>query len=335
MRTNGPLTGPGRPRNPYGGSDPRWQPGGTIGWLAPAPDLELLVERKVTRPDARWFASVLLHRLGVPVLRRVLEAMLVFDHGFEPRDVTSSLRRLSGHRYDQYTVIDQTHRFSGEDNHLYCMGRTPLPTELRQLDVLYEKRTQLLTNDLLRRAGEKHARELLIASKRFNGITQIHKLGGVTVKGSISAVGNNATSTTHSLDLCATAKQSGVRYGISVKNERQWLYAGDGRANQGHPNKAIKDVYTKAHAHGLRPWLIIPFASENARRRCHDDGIKLTVLGYRVLPIETPHGTKMRNAIRDLRAVIGPEPFEYMGNRLAPTDRVRAVLYEVGNDFAS
>jgi hypothetical protein len=325
------LTGPGRPRSPYGGSDPRWQPGGTTGWLAPAPDLELFVERKVTRPDARWFASVLLHRLGVPVLRRVLETMLVFDHGFEPRDVTNSLRKLSGHRYDEYTVIGETHRFSGEDNHVYCMGRAPRPAELRQLEILYERRSRLLTSDLLRRAGEKHARDLLIASERFSGITQMRRLGTVIVKGKPSQLSDNETPRTHSLDVCATDEKSGLRYGISVKNERQWLYAGDGHARQGHPNKAIKDIFTKAHAHGLRPWLIVPFASENARRRCRDDGIRLTVLGYRVLPIETPHGAKMRAAIRDLRAVIGPEPFEYMGSRLVISDSVRAVLAELGS----
>jgi len=214
------------------------------------------------------------------------------------------------------------HRFGGENNQLYCMGRAPLPTELRQLEKLYERRTELLTNDLLRRAGEKHARDLLIASKRYTDITQKNMLGAIVI------------AKKHALDLRATDNQSGVRYGISVKNERQWLYAGEGLEKKGHANKAIKDVYTKAHAHGLRPWLIVPFASENARRRCHDDGIKLTVLGYRALPIETPNGKKMKTAIRDLRAVIGPEPFEYVGSRLRASERIGAVLTELRRDFS-
>ena len=59
----------------------------------------------------------------------------------------------------------------------------------------------------------------------------------------------------------AKAKASGAKFGISVKNMREWLRPDD---------KAIKDVVKRAHAHNAVPWLVV-----SLRARPHGCGASI------------------------------------------------------------
>jgi hypothetical protein len=228
--------------------------------------------------------------------------MLVFNYGFEPSNVTWALASLRRRAYTGDHIIVQEFNACGRTNHLYCYERAPTDRELAELQALYRRRTELLTKQLLKDAGERHVRDLLIATDRFRSITQKLRLGTLSARDDRK----------HALDVIATEITTGTKYGISVKNQREWLSRG---------NHAIKDVYTKAKAHNVSPWLIIPHATSEAVDRCRSDGIRLSVLGYQVLPVETPDGKKMRLAIAALRPVIGPEPFLLTASRLDKTAR--------------
>ena len=110
-----------------------------------------------------------------PVLRRVIESKLVFEHDFHPRVVTQALLEL---RKDA-TVRQQTFRCGSLDNHLYTIGRNPTETELQLLTDLYEERERVLSRNILGGTGELYVRALFRATGAFCGVTQAGRLGSV------------------------------------------------------------------------------------------------------------------------------------------------------------
>jgi hypothetical protein len=284
-----PIRNGGRPINPYSSGDSRWKTGATLG---------LFDHLSGIAPSITW----LLATFDVPVLRRVLEATLAFDHGYDRDSLTRALHRL---RQDGYahgykfvrTQIDEG--ASGELSDVYSLDRTPTEAEKTYLLRACQSRNRLLNKKLLKDAGEKYFRAVLVESGSFSGITQKGRLGRC-----VDANGKNA------LDIIATDQASGRKFGISVKNRRECLFPGD---------EAVKDCYAKAKAHGAEPWLVVPFASIKAEARCERDGILLTVLGRRIVPAKDSGGRHMRNAIERLRSTIGPEPFDFLYERFRDT----------------
>jgi predicted RecB family endonuclease len=139
-----------------------------------------------------------------------------------------------------------------------------------------------------RSAGERFVRSAVVASGRFRSITKPQSLGDVS-----DSNGENR------LDLRATDKRTNIRYGISVKNTAASLFPS---------NRAIKNVYSMAKAHGVRAMLVVPFATEAARHRCQRDGIVLVELGGIVLPSENWLHEHVAPRVNRLRALIGPVP---------------------------
>jgi len=231
--------------------------------------------------------------LQVPVLRRVVEAILVFDHGFTPEAVTTALDNLRTFEFLGGNHIIVSEFESGSETcDLYSYKRGPTKAELKFLHAAYAERRRVLSNSLLKTAGERYVRAAILKSGNYQGVTRVSRLGKIT-----DGSGKNA------LDMLATLKTSRVTFGISVKNQHAWLFPGD---------KSIKDVYAKAAAHGVKPWLVVPFATKDAQLRCQHDGIKLSELHRQVVPAEDRYGRPMELTIRNLRSVIGPQPFRYL-----------------------
>src|ERR1017187_953010 len=276
----------GRPPNPYTARNPAWKPGHTRTWFRKLPTI-------AEPSDYLVRVYTLLLYIRVPTLRRVIEALLVFDHAFQPEAVTTALNHLRRPQAMMGMPLRITKFKHGlDENDLYSWGGFPTPFELKYLHAAYKERTRTLSKGLLRRAGERYVRALLIRSKKYSGLTQERQLGVVK-----DAHGRNA------LDIVAVSKDTGIKYGISVKNQREWLTAGD---------EAIKDCYSKATAHGARPWLFVAFATNKAQERCLRDGIRLTVLGRKIVPAEDDYHRPMKLMIEKLRCVLGPQPFEYL-----------------------
>jgi|GEM_PF-4499052 len=285
----------GRPANPYTSDNRDWQPLGTQFWFDNETDLEPRpnVPGADPRIEIRWYAYGLIMLLEVPVLRRVIESILVFDHGFKPDAVTAALKGLMKREYLGGKHITMTRlKYASEVNHVYCYGRRPTKAELGFLKAAYRLRHSVLGINVLKNAGERYVRTLMMRSGRYAHITQAKKLGRVT-----DVNGRN------SLDIRVTARRSRISFGLSVKNQNAWIYPND---------RAIKDVYKRAKAQGVKPWLVVPFATDAAIMRCLHDGIRLTVLGRQIVPAEDKWGRPMRVVIKGIRSVLGPQPFEYL-----------------------
>jgi hypothetical protein len=246
----------------------------------------------------------------IPVLRRVVEAILVFDHGFEPEAVTRALDRLVSEEYLGGRHIIRTLLPIGSlDNHVYSFNRKPTQVELDYLVAWCGERDRALTKETLRDAGEQYFRAVLLASGNYTDVTQKLRLGKVT------DIDEQLT-----LDILATDKRSGTKYGISVKNQREWLYP---------DSRAIRDCYNRAIANELMPWLVVPFATKEAIDRCARDKIRLHVLHRQIVPAIVPaedkaknkKGRLLRKIIEDLRVVIGSQPFGYSYARFDRTLR--------------
>lgn len=299
---------PGRPANPYSEREWWWKPGATRDWFDANADLaSVLPPASVKNNDIRWYAYGLIMQLEVPVLRRVIESMLVFDHGFKPEAVTAALDKLVAKDFidGRNVVRTEVERGDARPTYVYSYKRKPTSGELKYLHEASEERDGVLTIQTLKDAGERYVRSMLVASGRYSGITQASRLGSVAL-----------ASGEHALDLVATEESTGYGFGISVKNQREWLYSGDKGMKTG---RAIRDCYTKAKEHGLQPWLVVPFASESAIERCERDGIRLTVLGRQILPALDAGGHHMRRAVEGLRSVIGPQPYDYLYARFDRT----------------
>lgn len=239
--------------------------------------------------------------LGAPVLRRVIEAILVFDHGWKPANVTAALKAAQ-----QENLVLTTLPFPGQDQdaEVYTFRKRPTLAEMDYLRDKYTLREETLTKHVLGAAFEHYVRSIIIASKCFEGVTALKTHRGKKKLGYVvDAEGMNA------LDLTATDAASGICYGISVKNLREWLHA---------QHCAIDDVIAKCRDRKLEPWLFVPFAAEEAMERCRDEGISLTILGRQIVPAEL-RGKHMRRIIGSLRGVIGPQPFDYNYLRFSQT----------------
>lgn len=290
----------GRPRNPYNKDKCQWRPGATSEWFGAEPAIAALRPASRNQEDIRWYAYGLIMQFQVPVLRRVIEAVLVFDHGFKPKAITEALYKLEKHEYmgGRHIVCERV-QLDGKVHKVYSFRRLATPAERDYLQNLCGSLNKALPNKAIGNAGEQYARGLLISSNQYCNITQKSRLGQV-----VDQNGENK------LDLVAKDIQSGRTYGISVKNQREWIHSG---------HSAIKDCYNKAHAHGLLPWLIVSFADSSAIKRCERDGIRLTVLNRQIVPAEASDGRRMRNVLRELWSVIGPRPFEFLHARFDRT----------------
>jgi hypothetical protein len=299
---NKPRKKRGRPANPYTLRESLWKPGATRDWFEEVADLAPpITPASIHKPDLRWWVYGLIISLEIPVLRRVVEAILVFEHGFEPEAVTIALDRLVSEPYleGQHIVLTRL-PIGSADNHVYSFEREPTQIELDYLAARCGERDRVLTKEALRDAGEQYFRAVLLASGNYTGVTQKKRLGKVT------DMDEQLT-----LDILATDKRSGTKYGISVKNQHEWLY----------PNsRAIKDCYSRANANERLPWLVVPFATKEAIDRCARDKIRLHVLHRQIVPAIVPAEDKaedkkdrrFRTIIEDLRVVIGPQPFGYL-----------------------
>jgi hypothetical protein len=281
-------------RNPYLSGDSRWTPGATLALRSKVADL-------ATLNGLDHLALEIVRFFAVPVLRRVLEATLVFDHGVTPDQVTKCLRRITtgaGHN----VVYLQRAPF-GQDVQLYSIG-PPTTADMDLLCEAYRERERAIDINSLRVAGESYFRSVLIRSGRFVRVTNRTGLGCV-----------DQTQQGRTLDIHAVDSETGIAYGISIKNQREALYPG---------NRAIPDVFARAKVQGLRPWLVVAFASEKAASRCSRDGIRLTVLGRQIVPALDPSGRHMKGVIERLRGVLGPQPFDYNYRRFSQTLKLSA-----------
>lgn len=282
--------------NPYKSALASFQPQATYPWFEGIADLEPLPgsASRRGREKLRWWAFGIIMQFEVPVLRRVLESILVFDYGFDPAAVTNALNSLRSEEYIKGARIYRTRaRFGGEPdpNHVYSYKRRPTLAEMQALRSLYRERERVLDRQI-GKPGERYVRAILKQSGCFVDVTQVANVGNV-----YDSNGQNR------LDLKATAKASGVKFGISVKNMREWLRPDD---------KALKDVVKKASAHGVTPWLVVSYASQKVVDRCRGSGIKLTILRRQIVPAEDTSERLMRDVVRRLRPVIGVMPFVFL-----------------------
>ena len=124
--------------NPYYAALASFQPKATHAWYDGIADLESLPGSpgRRDRENLLWWAFGLLMHFQVPVLRRVLESILVFDYGFDPAPVTKALDRLRSEEYIEGTRIYRTRAtFSNEPdpNHVYSYNRRPTVAEMHAL----------------------------------------------------------------------------------------------------------------------------------------------------------------------------------------------------------
>jgi len=300
MLPNKPARGPGRPANPYIAAVNWFAPKATVDWLQPVADLEASCPHPGKFRDtsaAKDAAYGLLISTGLPMPRRVIESILVHDHGFYPVAVTAALQSL-GTGSPQYNasgrIVMRELNVPGQakPSHVYTWNREPTNGEIKALLGLIKRRNSFLTKERLRDAGEEYVRGWLLKEGGFVNITIADELGEVGPK-------------PYTLDLAATDRVTAVPYGISVKNERAWL-----KAN----SKNIDDVIRRAARNQMKPWLFMPFALDTAIQQCRESGVRLTTLGKQIVPVSVP-GRMMALEIESLRAVLGVEEYGFVHAR--------------------
>jgi hypothetical protein len=239
-----------------------------------------------------------IHVLGVTKValhRRFIQAILVYDCGYEPRIVTEILGKLR--RWKSFHVFQTELDVLGERSHIYSLGRSASESEKSQIGTLIQLRQETLQPNVLGPAGEGFIRSCLIETGEFEDVTRRQDLGRLT-----DDDGKNR------IDLYATNKRTGTRYAISVKNQAEWLYSG---------NRGIRDAHTKAKAHGRVPWLVAPFFSDPAKARCANNPegpIRFTEIGAQVMPSRIA-GRDARVLLEELAPLIGPQPIVLFGTR--------------------
>lgn len=283
------------PKNPYAPRVLYARIGGTLGTLRPCgADLvsRFVLSHAANRSTPRAIIELLAF-VRIPIPRRTIEAVLVFDHDFDSVQVTAALARIRKSPvpeiwFDSMPIYNNVNRTD-----VYCIER-PQDSHLVLLRSMLDSARTLLNNAELRVAGEQHVRRWLRANG-FTNVTQEWHLGEVKLP-----------SGKHKLDLIATEQASKIKFGISVKNQNARLTRG---------KSAVDDVFTKAKEHGLQPMLFVPFAHRRTIERCKDDGIRLAVMGAQIVPAENLAKQPMRSVINRLRPVIGPQPFEFLLKR--------------------
>jgi hypothetical protein len=305
----------GRPVNPYTTSDSLWRPGYTksgffefdnliynppsLHYLSKYEDEENLpsVGQGILENEIEWYIYALLAQAKVPLVRRFIEQVFVFDHGMKPHAVTYGLSVLrEGTTYGLPKVywqgVDMGHRKATD---VYSIK--PLsPAEIRYLRKLYDLRKKYLNQKVLGNAGEQYVRSALKRDKRYCHTTREKNLGKIKTPSKC-------------LDILTTDAETGIRYGIEVRNSRAFL----------HPESPwIDEVKDKAKSLGRTPWLICAYAVPGMVEICEARGVRLTVLGFQVAPEKYPHGRRgrrIKKVLEELLPIHGPSKWELYGER--------------------
>jgi len=253
-------------------------------------DYSLPTDTSTEPEDQSRRVFCLIRDLGAPVLRTHIAAVLEFQERIHPLIVTKGVRDIKAASGDGGEI---THSILGRSNRdLFCYDRLPTAQELEHLTALCNSKDGRVNNWSVRSAGEQYFRSALLRSGRLDKVTRPGRLGYVR-----DLNGENA------LDIVARDKETGITYGISVKNTREWLF---GKKNP------IADCYVKATAHGLVPWLVVPFATPEGIRSCKSRNVRLTVLGRQIMPAESADKRSMKRVITELYTILGPTPFEFL-----------------------
>jgi hypothetical protein len=190
--------------------------------------------------------------------------------------------------------------YGGTAWHFYSLG-APRPVALDSVAAAYSGMRIAVPNELYKRAGEEYVRALFVHNDDFEHISQRRNLGRALENGPL----------TH--DLTVTDRRTGERFGVSVKNQNEFIFPG---------HRAIRDVARRAQEAQILPWLVVPFATEEAAARCERDGIRLTILGRQILPTESEGHQLMRNVIRRFQQhILGEQPFDFIYRRFSKTLR--------------
>lgn len=306
LKTDAPTRGVGRPTNPYAARIPMWLPGGTKTWLGGPSQSYSWYGSSIKKTKASA-ALALIREAGVPLTRRWIEACLVWDHHFDPIDVTRALDNLTGlgPMYPGVT-LSRLSLPGYQPIHLYTFERSPLPSEVGHLGALYELLGKVFgANDPgTNRSIVGHAGEVFVARQLrqlgFTDVPKDNRLGTLALPGCSIAV-----------DIQATDPHTGTKFAIEVKNRNETLHPGANSARWMNEAEALRTAdYT--------PWLIVPFATDAAREECKRRKIRLTALGTQVVPATISIGGKARDTrtvIDKLRPIIGPQPVHYLKTR--------------------
>ena len=224
----------------------------------------------------------LLGKSNAPLLRRFIECSVCVKYGFSPAAVTRALRELTR----SSAIIRTVHSVSYDtDYHLYSLHNPKMLEKIGSEDSLSQVEA-LLKRNLLRVAGEKYARAILLASKLFNRISQARYLGKVEV-GRVGPFDLKAT-------LTILPKPIFV---IEVKNQRETFY----------PHiKFFGSFLLKACRANAIPLLIVSHVSRSALTLCDHLGIVVIHLQRQILP------KHLRCKIEKLRYFLGPQQYEYI-----------------------
>ena len=237
-----------------------------------------------------------------------MQAILVFDYGIDPREFTKALERLrlappEGLEGIACTELD--HPSLPRATHVYSFGKAK-DSQLDHLYAVYDKRQAVMPSSFLRSAGEWYVRSLFKALPNdYREVTRKKRLG------------KTGTGNLKGADLFVTEIATNHRFAISVKNIGSWMPPGD---------RAIKDVYARARAAKVKPWLFVSFALPETRKRCQNDGIRLTVLDHQMVHAKDHRGYLLRWVLKnELFDVHGPQPFGTVYSKFSATRKSPAV----------
>jgi hypothetical protein len=152
------------PTNAYTARLSLFQPGATLASLRPVGTLRTRLRYSVVPT----MVLALLTLFEVPILRRVIEAILV--NGIPPDTVTKALRDLreSSSVWWKPTVFAPKQK---TPDHVYGM-REPTASENVDLRDLYLRRERMLAPSVVKEAGERYVRAALGMTGRYGEITQ-------------------------------------------------------------------------------------------------------------------------------------------------------------------
>lgn len=291
-------------KNPYISRLPLFQPGTSLTWFDGGCDsLEVRYAKFARRGSLANKVLVVLQRFGVPVLRRVIEAVLVHNHGHRPESVTDALETV------REVVWWKSLWLAGRDkpaDDVYALHE-PTSSSIAHLSTMYLKREEILSPHLLGNAGERYVRGAIHKTGQYNRLTQIGRLGGAT----------------NGLDVVATHRETGTPFAVEVKNKSEHLHGGSHYF--GELLRKVKDT-------DLSPMLVTTYATATGINHARNLGIRLVTTGGLIVPAEhddldTGKSRPMGVVLRDLRPVIGPEPILYLpkraGRAFYPDDLLR------------
>lgn len=259
----------------------------------------------------------------VPLVRTMIESTLRLVHNAPPRLITMALQRLCGQtELPPLLRVYRTELPIKDQSMLtlvYSIGRQPARAELETLAKLSRRRQKDYDRHKGRRA-ELYVWELLYRTGRFR-LNEKAKCGKIPAPASTSASADaTEDDRKHSLDVLATGRDSGVHYGISVKNIREEIYGG---------HHAIKDAWTKAKAHGAVPVLVAAHIGIEGQEACRSRGVVAHSLDRQLLPKELPDGRHMSGIVHDLMAILGPQRYEYLPKQLRWIEPSEVILRDL------